>query len=248
MAPNMPGWAHPYVNPFVFYADGGGDPAPEPVVEPEPEPDDDPADAWTPPSKDEWETFQQKLKTASAEAANRRKWLKAAGYDPKTGNKIDADPEPATDPEPTAPEPQPQGLSPAQVQRQIERAVAEAKIAGMRGAKSLATNTLGALSKEGWNGSRLDLIMPLLDLDGADPDDPEDLAERVEHVKSLFPEGFTPLKRTRNNPANPSNLAAPSGQNGQPAAKVDAADKKTPAAKPKDWAEALAAQIFPGRQ
>ena len=244
------GWAHPYASPFICYADGGDDPAPEPVVDPEPEPDDDPADAWTPPSKDEWETFQKKLTTASAEAANRRKWLKAAGYDPKTGSRLDPDPEPVVAPEPaTAPEPQtPPGLSPAQVQKQMEKAVAEGKIAGMRGAKSLAMNTLGALSKEGWNGSRLDLIMPLLDLDGVDPDDPEDLAERVENVKSLFPEGFTPLKRNRANPATPSNPAGSSGQNGAPAAKVDAADKKTPAAKPKDWAEALAAQIFPGRQ
>lgn len=29
MAPNLPAWAHPYDNPFVFYADGGDDPAPE---------------------------------------------------------------------------------------------------------------------------------------------------------------------------------------------------------------------------
>jgi hypothetical protein len=264
MAPNtlarsrirhVTGWAHPHwygpgIFSPVFYADGGDDPAPagEPSVEPDTEPDDDPSNGWTPPTKDEWETFQQKLKTASAEAANRRKWLKAAGYDPKTGNKIDTDPEPGPEPEPAAaPEPQQQGPTPAQVQKQIDKAVAEAKIAGMRGAKKLATNFLGALSEAGWNGSRLDLIMPLSDLDGVDADDPEDLAERVEHVKSLFPEGFTPLKRTRN-PATPSNSGGSSGQNGAPPAKVDTADKKTPAVQPKDWAEALAAQIFPGRQ
>lgn len=247
MAPNMPGWAHPYRNPFVFYADGG-DPAPEPGAEPEPagepEPTPEPADDWAPPSREEYEETVAKLQSASAEAANRRKWLKAAGYDPKTGQRVQAapDPEPVLEPQGD----QPAGLSQAHVQKQLERAVAEAKIDGMRGAKKLATSYFNALSAAGWNGTRLDLIMPLSDLDGADPDDADDMAERVENVKKLFEEGFTPVKRTRN-PAIPSNGQAGSGQNGAPPAKVDTADKPAPKAEPKGWAEALAQRALRGQ-
>jgi len=236
------GWSHPYSSPFVCYADGGDDPAPEPAADPEPEPGGDPADDWQPPSREEYEATLAKLKTASGEAAARRKYLKQYGIDPKTGLK--ADPDPAPEPEPAAPpagDGQPQGLS----QKQVDRAVAEAKIEGMRGAKKLATSFLGALSEAGWNGTRLDLIMPLSDLDGADADDPEDLAERVGRVKDLFPEGFTPAKRTRN-PAVPSNNGGSSGQNGAPAAKVDTADKPAPKPEPKGWAETLAARALRG--
>lgn len=243
MAPNMPGWAHPYRNPFICYADGGDDPAPEPVTV-EAEPDDEPVDDWAPPTREEYETTLAKLRTASGEAAARRKYLKQHGIDPKTGTKIDAEPEPAPDPEPAAASGQP-GLSQADVDRRVNRAVAEAKIEGMRGAKKLATNFLGALSEAGWNGTRLDLIMPLSDLDGADADDPDDLAERVDNVKKLFPEGFTPTRRTRN-PAASSNGTASSGQNGAPAAKVDTADKPAPKPEPKNWAEQLAQRAMRG--
>ncbi|MFF8482336.1 hypothetical protein [Streptomyces antibioticus] len=240
MAPDMPGWAHPYRSPFVVYADGGDDPAPEPVVAVDPEPDDEPVDDWQPPSREEYEKLVDSHRRASAEAASRRKWLKAAGYDPKTGNRIDA--EPAPEPEPATPpaDGQPQGLSQADVDRRVNRAVAEAKIEGMRGAKKLAASFISALSDQDWNGTRLDLIMPLADLEGVDPDDPEDLAERVGRVKELFPEGFSPVKRTRTNPAGASNPTGGSGQNGVPAAKVDTADKPAPKPEPKSWAETLA--------
>ncbi|MER5750628.1 hypothetical protein [Streptomyces sp. NPDC002088] len=246
MAPNMPGWAHPYDSPFVLYADGGDEPAAaDPTVSVEPEPDGEPADDWAPPSREEYEATLAKLRTASGEAAARRKYLKQHGIDPKTGNRLDAEPTP--EPEPTGPaaDGQQPGMSQADAQKRVDRAVAEAKIEGMRGAKKLATNFLGALSEAGWNGTRLDLIMPLSDLDGADADDPEDLAERVDNVKKLFPEGFTPAKRTRN-PAVPSNGSTGSGQNGAPAAKVDTADKPAPKPEPKNWAETLAARALHG--
>lgn len=242
MAPNMPVWAHPYDSPFVCYADGGDDPAPEPTVTVEPEePDSEPADDWTPPSREEWEAHQEKLRRASGEAAARRKFLKQHGIDPKTGERAGAEPVDEPEPEPAAAAGQPQGLS----QKQVDRAVAEAKIEGMRGAKKLATNFLGALSEAGWNGTRLDLIMPLSDLDGADADDPEDLAERVEKVKKLFPEGFAPSRRTRN-PATAANGGAGSGQNGAPPAKVDTADKPAPKPEPKGWAQTLAERALRG--
>jgi hypothetical protein len=246
MAPNLP-WAHPYNSPFVLYADGGDDPVPEPGSDPEPAPDGEPADDWTPPTREEWEAHQEKLRRASGEAAARRKFLKQHGIDPKTGERAGAEPADDPEPEPAAQGAgqQPQGLSQADVDKRVSRAVAEAKIEGMRGAKKLATNFLGALSDAGWNGSRLDLIMPLSDLDGADADDPEDLAERVENVKKLFPEGFAPTKRTRN-PAVSSNGAGSSGQNGVPPAKVDTADKPAPKPEPKSWAQTLAERALRG--
>lgn len=243
MAPtHAPGWAHPYDSPFICYADG--DPVPEPAPAADPAPDPEPAPtAWVPPTQEEYEETVAKLQAASGEAANRRKWLKAAGYDPKTGQKLQPDPEPDPEPEPKG-DPQ-QGLTQADVKRQVDRAVAEAKIEGMRGAKKLASSYFKALSDAGWNGTRLDLIMPLSDLDGADPDDPDDMAERVEKVKALFQEGFTPTKRTRS-PAVPSNGGGGSGQNGAPPAKVDTADKPVPKPEPKDWAKTLADRALRG--
>lgn len=235
------GWAHPYDSPFVCYADGGDDPAPEPAADPEPEPADDPADAWTPPSREEYEETIEKLKSASSEAANRRKWLKAHGIDPKTGQKAQPD-DPDPTPEPAAKDDPAQGISAAEMKKQVDRAVAEAKIEGMRGAKKLVGAFNKALAEAGWNGQRLELIMPLVDFEEVDLDDDEDLRERIESVKKIFPEGF---KRSRN-PANPSNGAGGSGQNGVPAAKVDAADKPAPKPEPKGWAQTLAERAIRG--
>ena len=243
--PGRAGWTRPgWYGMDVFYADGGDDPAPEPTVAVEPEPDTEPADDWTPPTREEYESILAAKKKADGEAAARRKYLKAHGIDPKTGEKIQAA-EPELEPE-VAPATagQQQGLSQADLQKRVDRAVAEAKIEGMRGAKKLATNFLGALSEAGWNGTRLDLIMPLSDLDGADADDSEDLAERVANVKQLFPEGFAPAKRTRS--ANPSNGAGGSGQNGVAGAKVDTADKPAPKPEPKGWAQQVAERALRG--
>lgn len=238
------GWAHPYTSPFVLYADGGDDPTPAepPAADPAADPERGPADTWTPPTQEEYEEMVAKLRTASGEAANRRKWLKANGIDPKTGQKIAPHPEPEPDPEPATNSDSPQGLSQAEVKKQIERAVAEAKIEGMRGAKKMVGAFNKALSDAGWNGQRLELIMPLVDFEDVDLDDPEDLRERIDNVKKIFPEGF---KRTRQL-STPANGAAGSGQNGAQAAKVDTADKPAPKAEPKGWAETLAQRALRG--
>jgi hypothetical protein len=252
MAPNLlPGWAHPYGgNPFVLYADGGDDPAPEPATDPEPggepDPNPEPADAWTPPTREEWEAEQAKLRTASAEAANRRKWLKAHGIDPKTGNKINPEPEPTPDPTPKPQDPAaaPAGLSEADVKRAVERAVTETQLKGQRQMRTFAVGFNKALGEAGWNGTRLDSLMKLLDLDEVDIDDGEitGLTEQLETLKTEWPEFF---KRTRN-PAAPSKPGAAAGQNGQPAANVDTADKKPPAPQPKGWAEQVAEKLLRG--
>lgn len=260
MAPNtlarsrirhVTGWAHPHwygsgVFSPVFYADGG-DPAPT-GDDPEPaEPDDDdpdPGDGWTPPTREEWEAAQAKLKTASGEAAARRKFLRAHGIDPKTGLKTQPDPEPAPEPEPAAKGEPPQGPTKAEMQRAVEKAVTEAQLTGRRQMRTFAVGFNKALSEAGWNGTRLDSLMKLIDLDDVDFDEGEitGLSEQLDTLKTEWPEFF---KRVRNSAA-PSNSGGSSGQNGAPPAKVDTADKKPPEPEPKDWAERLARQALRG--
>lgn len=240
MAPNISAWAHPYNSPFVCYADGGdeppaGDTAPSVEVEPE----EESADDWTPPSRDEYEQMVAKLKTASGEAAARRKYLKQHGIDPKTGERLQRDEPEGTDPAPE--EPKQTGASAAEMKRAIEKAAAEAELRGRRQTRALVTGVNAALAEAGWNGQRLNSLMKLIDLDDVDIDDGEitGLSEQIDAIKQEWPEFF---KRTRS--ANPSNGAGGSGQNGVPAAKVEAADKKPPAPEPKDWAEVLAARAL----
>lgn len=195
------------------------------------------ADDWTPPTKEEWEEHQTKLRAASGEAASRRKWLRAAGYDPKTGEKIQKDPEPEPDTRSSKDGDEPRGPSPAEVKRQIEKAATEAELRGRRQTRALVTAVNAGLADSGWNGQRLGSLMKLLDLDEVDIDEDGEvsgLAEQLDEIKREWPEFF---KRTRSTTANSN---AGSGQNGAPAAKVDAADKKTPEPEPKNWAEALA--------
>lgn len=238
MAPNTPGWAHPYRDPSIFYADGGDDPAPEPEpAGPEPEPVDD----WAAPTREEWEESQEKLRSASAEAANRRKWLKAAGYDPKTGNKLQPDPEP--EPAAAPAKDAAQGLTDADMKRAVERAVTETQLKGTRQMRTFAVGFNKALSEAGWNGTRLDSLMRLLDLDDVDIDDGEitGLTEQLDTLKAEWPEFFKRIRSTASNPAGGS------GQNGVPAAKVDTADKKPPAPEPKGWAEQVAERVLRGQ-
>lgn len=250
MAPmTAPGWAHPYTGPGVWYADGGDDPAPD-AEQDDPGTDDpgepaEPAGDWTPPTREEWEQHQASLKRASAEAANRRKWLKANGIDPKTGQKLEPDPGPA----PAAPKPQDPnapaapGLSEADVKRVIDKAVTETQLRGRRQMRTFTVGFNSALSDAGWNGQRLGHLMKLIDLDDVDIDDDGEitgLTEQIEGLKADWPEFF---KRNR---SNPSKTPGGSGQNGTPAGNVDVADKKPPAPEPKGWAEQVAEKLMRG--
>lgn len=209
----------------------------EPTVAVEPEPGGEPADDWTPPTREEYEATLAKLKTASGEAAARRKYLRAHGIDPKTGQKAEPD-EPDPEPDPVPKGDQSHGPSPAEIKRQIEKAAAEAELRGLRKTKALVTGVNGALAEAGWNGQRLNSLMKLIDLDDVEVDDDGEitgLAEQIDAIKAEWPEFF---KRTRSTTS--ANSAGGSGQNGAQAAKVDTADKKPPAPEPKGWAETLA--------
>jgi hypothetical protein len=220
----------------------------QPTVETEAEveTEETPADAWTPPTREEWEASQAKLRTASGEAAARRKYLRAHGIDPKTGEKIKADPESEPEEEiPAAHKDESRGATPAEIRRQVEKATAEAELRGRRQTRALVTGVNSALAESGWNGQRLGSLMKLIDLDDVEIDEDGEmtgLAEQIEEIKSEWPEFF---KRLRNS-AGLSNSPGGSGQNGVGAAKVDAADKKTPEPEPKDWAERLARQAVRG--
>jgi hypothetical protein len=258
MAPNSPISAPPWTvlghrrdgRPIYLVAGGAeGDPVaePEPDDNPEPDPAADPADAWTPPSREEYDNLVAAKRKADAEAAARRKYLRQHGIDPKTGLKVQPDPEPEPDdpPEPDPAKDAPRGATKAEVERAVRKAAAEAELRGLRKTKSLVVGFNEALSEAGWNGSRLGALMKLVDLDEVEIDDDGEivgLAEQIAQVKTDFPELF---KRTRVS-ANPSNGAGGSGQNGVTPAKVDTADKKPPLPEPKDWAEALARQAVRG--
>lgn len=216
----------------------------EPAVAVEPEPADESVDDWTPPTREEYEATLAKLKTASGEAAVRRKYLRAHGIDLKTGQKAEPD-EPDPEPEPAPKGDQPTGPSPAEIKRQIDKAAAEAELRGLRKTRALVTGVNSALAEAGWNGSRLNSLMKLIDLDDVEVDDDGEivgLSEQIDAIKGEWPEFF---KRSRN-PAVSSNGSGGSGQNGVSAAKVDAADKPAPKPEPKSWAEVLAARTLRG--
>ncbi len=215
----------------------------EPTAEVEPEPSVEPVDdGWQAPTREEWEAQQAKLRTATGEAAARRKYLREHGIDPKTGQKIQTDePEPAATP--AAKDAPPSGLTDADVKRAVEKAVTETQLKGVRQMRTFAVGFNKALGDAGWNGTRLDSLMKLLDLDEVDIDDGEitGLTEQLDTLKAEWPEFF---KRVR---ATTSTSAAGSGQNGAPAAKVDTADKKPPAPEPKGWAETVAERVLRGQ-
>lgn len=216
----------------------------EPTTEVEPEPSTEAADDWQAPTREEWEAQQAKLRAATGEAAARRKYLREHGIDPKTGQKLQPDePEPAT--APAVKDATPPGLSDADVKRAVEKAVTETQLKGVRQMRTFAVGFNKALGDAGWNGTRLDSLMKLLDLDDVDIDDGEitGLTEQLDTLKAEWPEFF---KRTRN-PASAANSGGGSGQNGAPAAKVDTADKKPPAPEPKGWAETVAERVLRGQ-
>lgn len=225
-----------------IYPIAGGSVDVEPEEEPDDtaEPDDEPADDWTPPSRAEYEKLVEDKRKADGEAAARRKYLRQHGIDPKTGLKIQPDPDPEEEPdEPAAKDEQLRGATKAEVERAVRKAAAEAELRGLRKTKGLVVGFNEALSEAGWNGSRLSSLMKLVDLDDVDIDDDGEitgLTEQIGQIKQDFPELFK--RERRQAPASAAEKPAPS--------KVDAADKKAPPAEPKGWAERLASQALRG--
>lgn len=169
-------------------------------------------DAWTPPSKEEWEKTLAAKAKADSESAARKRFLRAAGYDPKTGEKVnkpsiqlegveDTDVTPKKD-EPAVDKKADTGFDrekfEKQFQRQLDREVSKAERTGRASAYPLIHEVPSALEEAGWNGKNLPRMIKLLDLDSLSIDDsgidPDELNEQVAELKRDFPEFF---KRAR---------------------------------------------------
>lgn len=213
-----------------------------PVIEADTE-EAEAADEWTPPTQEQYESLVSAKRKSDGEAAARRKYLKAHGIDPKTGEKVQADEPEETGQPPARKDDEPRGASPAEVKQAVERAATEAELRGRRQTRALVTGVNATLADAGWNGQRLNSLMKLIDLDEVEVESDGEvtgLSEQIEAIKAEWPEFF---KRQRSNAATGAGV---SGQNGVAAAKVEAADKKPPAPEPKDWAQVLAARALRG--
>lgn len=186
------------------------------VVEPDDlEPDDSDTqseDEWTPPSRDDWQKLLDAKKKADSEAAQRKRWLRDNGFDPKTGQKVEKpsvklDDDDDIDTGPAAKKNETKDDDKSKVdreklektfQRQLERETAKAETRGRSTAYSLIAEVPAALEEAGWNGKNLPRMIRLLDLDSVEIDDDgvdaEALSRQVTELKRDFPEFF---KRSR---------------------------------------------------
>lgn len=173
--------------------------------------DDDTSDDdhWDPPTKEDWQRLMAAKSKADSEAAQRKRWMRDAGLDPKTGKPV-AKPKVEVDDDDEvvdvlAPKKK-DDEKPAfdrekfekQFQRQLDREVQKAASTGRKTAYSLISEVPAALETAGWNGKNLPRMIKLLDLDAVEIDedgvDYDALEAQVAELKKDFPEFF---KRTR---------------------------------------------------
>lgn len=131
---------------------------------------------WTPPSKEDWEKLNASATLARTEAANRRKWLKEHGIDPRTGKKLASDP-PATD------------------NKELQAAVQRAEDSDARAKRSLTAAVRRELRANGVVSDMVDLALPrikMADLDVDDDGDIDGLADQIDALKQKYPTLFTP--------------------------------------------------------
>jgi hypothetical protein len=171
-------------------------------------------DDWVPPSREDWQKILDAKKKADSEAAQRKRWLRDNGFDPKTGKPIakpsvdlsddddDLDVNPKTKKKDDADAEDLLRASREKLektfQRQLERETAKAETRGRSTAYNLISEVPAALEEAGWNGKNLPRMIKLLDLDSVEIDedgvDAEALSNQVAELKKDFPEFF---KRTR---------------------------------------------------
>lgn len=162
-------------------------------------------DEWTPPSRETWEKTLAAKQKADSEAAARKRFLRDAGFDPKTGEKVEKPSVKLEDDDSTdTKEPAGDGKGfdrdkfESQFQRQLDREVTKAERTGRTSAYSLIHEVPSALEEAGWNGKNLPRMIKLLDLDALEIDqdgiDADQLKAHVDDLKKDFPEFF---KRAR---------------------------------------------------
>ncbi|MFD6094757.1 hypothetical protein ACFVWN_01030 [Nocardiopsis flavescens] len=264
--------------PLVF---GGEYPDPEPPAgsedDPAPGPDEDPKanredddpedDDNIVLTKEEWDEVQAKQRKANREAAQRRKWLRDAGIDPRTGKPLQRSP--ASDPDDTPP-PAPAATQPkptpalkddeedgtnlealrASYEDKVRRAEEKAETrAELRFKAPLAREAArAALSDAGWSGKNFDKIMRLVDLDDIDLDEEGNVTgvtEQIDDLRQEFPDWFRGT--SRRGPTLRSKTSKPEGKG--TTNDVGGTDKKPPAGKGENlnWKQKIAQQAIKGK-
>lgn len=170
-------------------------------------------DAWTPPTREDYEKLLAAKSKADSEAAARKRFLRDANLDPKTGKAIvkptldlgldDDDDDDVTDTSTPAKDGQKSGFDrlkfEKQAQRTLEREVAKAERTARSSSYSLIAEVPAVLEEAGWNGKNLKRMIKFLDLDEVEIDadgdvDYDSLSALVAELKKDLPEFF---KRTR---------------------------------------------------
>lgn len=148
------------------------------------------AEEWTPPSKEDWVKLNESAKLARTEAANRRKWLKENGIDPRSGKKLGA--------ETAAP------VTAKADDKALREASKRAEESDARATRALAAAVKRELKAQGVVADMVDLALPRIKLDDLDLDDDGDidgLEDQIEALKAKHPTLFAPkeepVKRTK---------------------------------------------------
>lgn len=169
---------------------------------------DDGENKWVPPSKADFDKLLAAKQKADSEAAARKRFLRDAGLDPKTGKplpkrevKIDLGfgDDDVDDEEPVDKGPSKEDLlrTTREVQRQVEREIAKAEQAERRRATALLAAVPEALEEAGLNSRHMKRVLKFLDLDSVEVDsdgEVDGLTDQIDELKKDFPEFF---KRTR---------------------------------------------------
>lgn len=206
------------------------------------------ADEWVPPTRESFEELKNAKAKADSESAARKRLLRDAGLDHKTGKPIpkpsfnldDEDADPAED---ASPKDSTSGFNrekfEKQAQRTLEREIAKAEQSSRASSYSLIAEVPAALEDAGWNGKNLPRMIKLLDLDAVEIDadgvDHEALSGQVAELKKDFPEFFK-RQRMRDAAKEVADTSAVGGGKKQaPASEED-----------QDWKARIRAQIYNG--
>jgi hypothetical protein len=211
--------------------------------------DEEVEDEWVPPTKEQFDRILAEKKKADSEAAARKRLLRDAGLDPKTGKPVakpklsldldDEDDEDSEDEdvEPKKPNKGDGGARKNKAfERQLEREIAKTERRVRDEATVLMAAVPDALTEAGWNGRNLPRMLKLLDLDEIHVDsdgDVDGLNDQIAELKADFPEFF---KRTRMREAAKEVADTKTVGGGR---------KKAPAAKEdQDWTSRLKSQLY----
>lgn len=241
----------------AIYNIAGGDGSVEVVSDDEDDDDEDESetsedaeDEWVPPSKKEYEELLAKKAKADSEAAQRKRFLRDNGFDPKTGKPIakptfqldeedeEDDPEEALETVVKQVKGESKGRANKDFQRQLEREIAKTERRIRDEATVLLSAVPTALNDAGWNGRNLERMIKLLDLDEIEVDSDgeiDGLTDQIEELKKDFPEFF---KRQRMKEAVKEVADTKT---------VGGGAKKAPASETNlDWTNRLKAQLYGG--